>query len=100
MFKKFLASLLIIAEIFAAPVSAAPAGRYVRTGYIEDVDRAGNFTVLVTRDGNVWFWDGTTYRTKTGRKTLPVGAKICAVFDGQGTKNPKDDVLIDFEIYL
>lgn len=99
MFKKFVS--IILAAILAAPVtvSAAPTDQYTRVGYIEDVDREGDFTVLVTKDGNVWFWESASYQAKTGQKILPVGGKIVAVIDGNGTKTPEDDILVDFEIY-
>lgn len=51
MFKKMFATV-VMAAILATSASAAPVGQYVRCGYIEDVDREGDFTVLVT-DGNV-----------------------------------------------
>lgn len=99
MFKKIALISAVTILALSSSVHAAPVGRYVRAGYIEDVDREGGFTILVTKDGNVWFWNGTSYRTKTGRKTLPVGAKIVAVIDGQGTPDVTDDQLVDFEIY-
>lgn len=98
MFKKMFATV-VMAAILATSASAAPEGQYVRCGYIEDVDRTGNFTVLVTEDGNVWFWEGTTYQAKRGPKTFPVGAKIIAVINGNGTAKVTDDELVDFEIY-
>ena len=97
-FKKFVIAA-ITATLISVPVHATPTGQYVRTGYIEDVDVAGDFAVLVTKDGNVWFWEGTTYQTKSGQKTFPVGAKIVAVLYGNGTKTLEDDILVDFEIY-
>ena len=97
-FKKFVIAT-ITATLLSVPIHAAPTGQYVRTGYIEDVDIVGNFTVLVTNDGNVWFWNETTYQTKTGRKKFKVGSRIVAVFDGQWTNSTKDDILVDFEIY-
>lgn len=97
-FKKFVIAA-ITATLLSVPIHAAPTDQYVRTGYIEDVDPVGGFTVLVTKDGNVWFWDGTTYQTKTGRKRFKVGSRIVAVFDGQGTNATEDDILVDFEIY-
>lgn len=96
MFRKILVATVAAITLISGTVSANPAGRYVRTGYIEDVDPDG-FAVLVTKDGNVWFWDEITYND--GRKVLPVGAKIVAVIDGNGTRTPKDDVIVDFEIY-
>lgn len=99
MFKKIAAIFVSSMVVMSTTVFANPTSQYIRTGYIEDVDREGDFTVLVTKDGNVWFWEGTTYQTKSGQKTFPVGAKIVAVLDGNGTKTPKDDVLVDFEIY-
>ena len=98
MFKKIFLATFVAITVISGSVSANPIGYYTRTGYIEDVDPDG-FTVLVTKDGNVWFWEGTTYQTKSGQKTFPVGAKIVAVLDGNGTKTPKDDILVDFEIY-
>lgn len=99
MFRKIVAATIVAVTLLSIPVHATPTGQYVRTGYIEDVDPVGGFTVLVTKDGNVWFWDGTTYGTRSGRKTLPVGGKVVIVFDGQNTHKPNDDVIIDFEIY-
>lgn len=97
MFRKILVATVTAITLISGTVSANPAGRYVCTGYIEDVDVAGDFAVLVTKDGNVWFWDGITYND--GREVLPVGAKIVAVIDGNGTRTPKDDTIVDFEIY-
>lgn len=91
--------IMVLMIIFAGVANAAPVWRYVRAGYIEDVDREGGFTVLVTKDGNVWFWNGTSYRTKTGRKFLKTGSRVVAVIDGQGTPDVTDDQLVDFEIY-
>jgi len=97
-FKKFVIAT-ITATLLSVPIHAAPTGQYVRCGYIEDVDREGDFTVLVTKDGNVWFWESASYQAKTGRKIIPVGGKIVAVIDGNGTKTSEDDILVDFEIY-
>ena len=97
-FKKFVIAV-ITATLISVPVHATPTGQYVRTGYIEDVDVAGDFAVLVTKDCNVWFWESASYQAKTGRKIIPVGGKIVAVIDGNGTKTPEDDILVDFEIY-
>lgn len=99
MFKKIVSVFVAVALSVSIPVSAAPVGQYTRTGYIEDVDREGGFTVLVARDGNVWFWDGVSYRTKSGRRFLKTGSKVVIVLDGHGTKTVTDDVVIDFEIY-
>jgi len=98
MFKKMV-TVILAAITISGTVNAAPAGRYVRTGYIEDVDREGGFTVLVTKDGNVWFWNGVTYRTKSGRKFLKTGSRVVAVIDGQGTPSVTDDRIVDFEVY-
>ena len=91
--------IMVLVIIFETSASAAPVGQYVRCGYIEDVDSNDNFTVLVTEDGNVWFWESTTYQTKSGQKMFPVGAKIVAVINGNGTAKVTDDELVDFEIY-
>lgn len=99
MFKKIALISAVTILALSSSVHAAPVGRYVRTGYIEDVDREGGFTVLVTKDGNVWFWNGVTYRTKSGRKFLKTGFRVVAVIDGQGTPYVTDDQLVDFEIY-
>lgn len=98
MFKKIAIGLMAAVAISTA-TCAAPAGQYVRCGYIEDVDSNDNFTVLVTEDGNVWFWESTTYQTKSGQKMFPVGAKIVAVINGNGTAKVTDDEIVDFEIY-
>ena len=98
MFKKIFLATFVAITVISESVSANPIGCYTRTGHIEDVDPDG-FTVLVTKDGNVWFWEGTTYQTKTGRKKFKVGSRIVVVFDGNATKTPKDDILVDFEIY-
>ena len=98
MFKKIFLATFVAITVISESVSANPIGCYTRTGYIEDVDPDG-FTVLATKDGNVWFWEGITYNTKRGPEDFPVGAKIVAVLDGNGTKTPKDDILVDFEIY-
>ena len=98
MFKKIFLATFVAITVISGSVSANPIGYYTRTGYIEDVDPDG-FTVLVTKDGNVWFWEGTTYQTKRGPKTFPVGAKIVAVINGNGTANVTDDEIVDFEIY-
>lgn len=99
MFKKIVSVFVAVALSVSIPVSAAPVGQYVRTGYIEDVDREGGFTVLVARDGNVWFWDGVSYRTKSGRRFLKTGSNVVIVLDGHGTKTVTDDEVVDFEIY-
>lgn len=94
-------SVIIAAAILAAPVTvnAAPTGQYTRTGYIEDVDRVDDFTVLVDRTGNVWFWESASFQTKHGRKFLKPGSRVVIVLDGQGTPSVTDDVIIDFEVY-
>lgn len=87
MFRKIVAATIAAITLISVPVHAT--NRY---GYIEDVDRAGDFTVLVADDGSgVWFWDGTTYGTKFGRKTFPVGAKVVIVLN--------HNEIVDFEIY-
>lgn len=99
MFKKIVVLTIAAITMLTVSANAAPVGRYVRTGYIEDVDREGGFTVLVTKDGNVWFWNGVTYRTKSGRKFLKTGSRVVAVIDGRGTPEVTDDRVIDFEVY-
>lgn len=99
MFRKILVATAAAITLISGTVSANPAGHYVRVGYIEDVDVTENFAVLVTKDRNVWFWESATYQAKNGRKVLPVGAKIVAIIDGNGTRTPKDDTIVDFEIY-
>ena len=98
MFKKIF-SVIILAAILAAPVNAAPIGQYTRVGYIEDVDRTGNFTVLVTKDGHVWFWESATFQTKHGRKYLKPGSRVVIVLNGRGTPSVTDDRIVDFEVY-
>ena len=94
-------SVIIAAAILAAPVNvnAAPTGQYTRTGYIEDVDREGGFTVLVDRTGHVWFWEGVSYQTKRGRRFLKTGSRVVICLDGRGTREVTDDTVVNFEIY-
>lgn len=99
MFKKIVALTIAAITMLTVSASAAPTGQYTRVGYIEDVDREGGFTVLVARDGNVWFWDGVSYQTKRGRRFLKTGSRVVICLDGQGTREVTDDVLVDFEIY-
>ena len=99
MFKKIVALTIAAITMLTVSASAAPTGQYTRAGYIEDVDREGGFTVLVDRTGNVWFWDGVSYRTKSGRRFLKTGSKVVIVLDGHGTKTVTDDEVVDFEVY-
>lgn len=101
--KKIVAMVAMTAVVSAlsvsVPVSAAPTGQYTRAGYIEDVDRSGNFTVLVDQTGNVWFWESATFQTKHGRKFLKPGSRVVICLDGRGTPEVTDDRIVDFEIY-
>lgn len=99
MFKKIVALTIAAITMLTVSASAAPTGQYTRTGYIEDVDREGGFTVLVDRTGHVWFWEGVSYQTKRGRLFLKTGSRVVICLDGQGTSDVTDDVIVDFEIY-
>lgn len=99
MFKKIVVLTIAAITMLTVSANAAPAGRYVRAGYIEDVDRSGNFTVLVDQTGNVWFWESATFQTKHGRRFLKTGSRVVIVLDGRGTPEVTDDKVIDFEVY-
>lgn len=102
MLKKVVINFFVIMAlmiIFAGVANAAPVGQYTRTGYIEDVDRVDDFTVLVDRTGHVWFWESATFQTKHGRRFLKTGSRVVIVLDGRGTPEVTDDRVIDFEAY-
>lgn len=99
MFKKIVSVFVAVALSVSIPVSAAPTGQYTRTGYIEDVDREGGFTVLVDECNQVWWWDEVTFQTPEGPELLRSGYKVVIQIDGRGTRRRKDDVVVDFEIY-